>query len=181
VTPLCRRSCLLLLAALLFSWPIFLATALPLPCQAAETAAVRETASGKVLWIYDGDTLKVSGIGKVRLIGIDAPEREPSQRDDYFRRQGIVPATLRRIHREGRDFLIEKVKGETVSLDWEQPERDRHGRLLAYVILPDGRCLNELMLEKGYAVVYRRFDFSLKPDFLKAEESARSNKQGLWE
>ena len=30
-------------------------------------------------------------------------------------------------------------------------ERDRYGRLLAYVWLPDGRMLNRVMVQQGYA------------------------------
>ncbi|MEZ4598289.1 MAG: thermonuclease family protein [Syntrophotaleaceae bacterium] len=175
-----RHCCFLLLAALALGLACRL-TVIPLPALATEAAQVNDLLSGKVLWVYDGDTLEVSGVGKVRMIGIDAPEREPSPRDDFFLRRGIAPGTLRRIHRQGLDFLIGTVKGEMVYLEGEKPKRDRHGRLLAYVFLSDGQCLNKTMLDKGYAVVYRRFDFSRKPDFLKAEESARRQKQGLWQ
>ncbi|MEJ2700672.1 MAG: thermonuclease family protein, partial [Desulfuromonadales bacterium] len=63
----------------------------------------------------------------------------------------------------------------------DHDERDRYGRLLAYVVLPDGRMLNRLLLEKGYAAVYRRFDFRLKQDFLRAEADARRRQVGLWQ
>ena len=123
----------------------------------------------------------MSGIGTVRLLGIDAPEYEASRRDRYYRRWGIDPATLRRIHREGKAYLIDSLKGRTVALATGKEQRDRHGRLLAYVYLPDGRLLNRLLLKKGYAVVYRRFDFELKADFLEAEDRARRTKLGLWQ
>ncbi len=144
------------------------------------TLSAAESLSGRVKWIYDGDTIEVAGIGTVRLLGIDAPEHEASQRDRYYQRWGIEPATLRRIHKEGKSYLIETLTGQTVMLETEQEQRDRYNRLLAYVYLPDGRLLNRLLLEKGYAVVYRRFDFALKSDFLTAEEPARCHKLGLW-
>jgi micrococcal nuclease len=169
--PLSRRLSASTLLLLILLWP-----ALCSPARAAQ-----DTLSGTVRWIYDGDTIEVTGIGPVRLLGIDAPEHETSSRDAWFHRQGIAPAALRRINREGRNFLIANVKNRTVALSWEPESRDRHGRLLAYVTLPDGRLLNRLMLEKGYAVVYRRFDFALKEDFLAAEAEARRNKIGLWE
>lgn len=146
-----------------------------------QTLAGAETLHGQVSWIYDGDTIEVAGVGTVRLLGIDAPERETSWRDNYFQRWAIAPATLRQIHGAGKAHLIETLKGQSVTLQTENKQRDRYNRLLAYVYLPDGRLLNQLLLEKGYAVVYRRFDFELKADFLAAENRGRDNKRGLWQ
>lgn len=135
---------------------------------------------GKVSWVYDGDTIKITGIGKVRLLGIDVPEREDSLRDRFFTRQGIPPATLRSVHAQARRLVLERSYGQTVSLRTGHPAYDRYGRLLAYVTLPDGRLLNRLLLERGLAAVYRRFDFSLKKDFLLAEKQARQAGRGMW-
>lgn len=137
--------------------------------------------SGRVNWIYDGDTLRVEGIGKVRLIGIDAPEHEDSYRDRFYRRWGITPGRLRAIAAENLRFQIDTVKGQVVTLSFDRERTDKYGRTLAYVTLPDGRMLNRLLLEKGYATVFRRYDFRLKQDFLAAEEKARRAKVGLWE
>jgi micrococcal nuclease len=169
--PLLRRLPASTLLLLILLWPAL--------CPPARAPA--DNRGGAVHWIYDGDSIEVAGIGPVRLLGIDSPEHKTSGRDAWFRRQGIAPAVLRRINKEGRRFLIANVKNLTVALSCEPESRDRHGRLLAYVTLPDGRLLNRLMLEKGYAVVYRRFDFALKDDFLAAEAEARRNKVGLWE
>jgi micrococcal nuclease len=136
--------------------------------------------SGTVSWIYDGDTLKVDGIGKVRLLGIDTPEKDASPRDRYLLSRGVPPATLRRIAKEALQFSITEVKGQRVRLSFDSEGRDRHGRTLAYVHLPDGTLLNRLLLEKGYAVVYRRFDFRLKEDFLRVEAEAKSKRAGVW-
>ena len=136
--------------------------------------------TGKVVRVYDGDTIKVENIGKVRLIGIDTPEWQASDRDRYFLRQGISELTLRRIATVSREFVQTNVVGKAVVLLTDHEVRDRYGRLLAYVQLPDGRLLNRIMLEEGLAVVYRRFDFTLKSDFIKAEESARNMSRGLW-
>ncbi len=135
---------------------------------------------GTVSWIHDGDTLNVDGIGKVRLLGIDCPEKNDSQRDRYLRGQGVSRARLRAVAGEALQFNISRVKGQKVALHPGAQQKDRYGRLLAYVVLPDGQMLNRLLLEKGYAVVYRRFDFSHKDDFLRAEAEARRNKVGLW-
>jgi micrococcal nuclease len=145
------------------------------------TAAAEPVLQGEVTWIYDGDTLRVAGIGKVRLIGIDTPEKEASPRDDFYQQWQIPPAHLRTIAHKSLAFCIAEAKGKTVNLTLDATPRDRHGRLLAYVHLPDGRLLNRLLLEKGLATVYRKFDFRRKQDFLQAEQEARSKRWGLWQ
>ena len=143
-------------------------------------SAARQELRGRVLWVYDGDSLKVEGIGQVRLIGIDTPEREASGRDRFYRKLGVAPETLRSTAEKARQFNIRVVKGRAVSLVPDGDGRDRYGRLLAYVYLPDGRLLNRLLLENGLAVVYRRFDFRLKEDFLATEAEARREARGMW-
>ncbi len=136
---------------------------------------------GQVSWIHDGDTLEVRGLGKVRLLGIDCPEMEGTSRDRFYRDNFNIPSsTLRRTARAALDYNIEQVKGQQVRLQFDGSHRDRYGRLLAYVILPDGRCLNRLLLEKGLATVYRKFDFSRKDDFFAAEQKARRSGLGMW-
>ena len=145
------------------------------------TCACSEAASkGVVEGVYDGDTLQVKGVGKVRLIGIDTPEREDSSRDRSFTRLGARQRQLRPIGQAALRFNIAQAKGKTVRLDFDGPRKDRHDRTLAYVYLPDGRLLNRLLLEQGCAVVYRRFDFQHRDDFLRAEAAAREARLGLW-
>ena len=160
---MCRTLILLLLILLLFS------------------SASAETLSGKVSWIYDGDTIKVDGVGKVRLIGIDTPEKKDSSRDDYYFRHDKIPSpVLRKIANQAFLFNKEQVKNRKVKLTFAKEKADSHGRTLAYVFLPDGRMLNQLLIEKGLASVYRRFNFEHKEDFLRAEQSARNQNLGLW-
>src|SRR5512139_3444458 len=109
----------------------FLASALlfPLLAFAAERA--------KVVRVVDGDTIKVK-IGRVtetvRLIGVDTPETvHPNRPVEYF-------------GREASTFTKRKAQGKRVWLE-DDPEctnRDRYGRLLRYVYLPDGTLLNAL-------------------------------------
>lgn len=151
---------------------------LPLSVCAEESGLVLQ---GTVTWIYDGDTLEVDPHGKVRLIGIDSPERENSSRDNYLIKKGISAARQRTIYQQAKAFNITHVKNRQITLTLDDPERDRYGRLLAYLHLPDGRMLNRVLLEQGLAVVYRRFSFRLKEAFLAAETEAMKNKQGLWQ
>jgi micrococcal nuclease len=156
---------------------LLLLIVLPLGIAAGSDAA---DLRGRVEWIHDGDTIEVAGIGQVRLIGIDTPERKDGERDRFFVKLGGNGKILRRIAEEALKFNIRQVKGKEVRLEVDHEPRDTYGRLLAYVTLPDGRLLNRILLEKGYAVVYRRFDFRLKEDFLEAEAGARFGKVGLW-
>lgn len=136
---------------------------------------------GRVTWIYDGDTLKVEDIGKVRLIGIDTPEYKASHRDNYYSKNYAIDANkLREISRQAKIFNIKNAKGKRVRLVPGKVERDKHGRLLAYLYLPGGEMLNRLLLKKGLATVFRRYDFRYKNEFLKLEQKARQKKRGLW-
>lgn len=138
--------------------------------------------SGRVSWVYDGDSLRIEGIGKVRLLGIDTPEHQGSKRDDFYRDKfGIAPQRLRRIARWAKEFNISQVKGKQLRIETERQQHDRHGRLLVYAYLPDGRLLNALLLEEGLATVFRRFDFRRKKEFLKLEAAARTARKGLWQ
>lgn len=137
--------------------------------------------TGTITWVYDGDTVKVENIGKVRLLGIDTPEKEDSPRDNYYLRQGVDRGTLRRIADMALRFMIREAKGKRVTVQVGGDGTDRHGRTLAYIYLPDGRLLNRLLLEEGLAAVYRKFDFRLKADFLATEKAARLKRLGLWQ
>lgn len=156
-------------------WMLLLLLLVALPAPAAEL-------SGIVQWIYDGDTLQVAGVGRVRLLGIDTPEMEDSPRDRFYReRFRISRPQLRRIAHLAQKFNIAQVKGQRVRLETDQTERDQYDRLLAYVYLPDGHLLNRQLLEQGLAAVFRRYDFKRKREFLAAEDRARTAQLGLWQ
>jgi len=146
------------------------------------TTALSAELTGRVLWVYDGDTLKIENIGKVRLIGIDTPESQASSRDLFYtKRFSITEKRLRKIAKQAKYYNIHNLKDQRVSLKLDQTHRDKYDRLLAYVYLPDGRMLNRILLQKGLATVFRRYDFQYKKDFLEAETKARNGKLGLWE
>ena len=60
-------------------------------------------------------------------------------------------------------------------------ERDRYGRLLAYVYLPDGRMFNLLLAQRGYAsplTIPPNVEFADR--FVAAARRAREAGRGLW-
>jgi micrococcal nuclease len=163
---LIRRLAWILIAGLL--WP-------------ASAALASAEQHGIVSWVYDGDTLEIEPLGKVRLLGIDVPETVAGPRDDYYLRLGLSVTLLRRTSAAAKTYLIQHVKGQHVRITLDRTPRDKYDRLLGYVQLEDGRLLNRLLLEQGLASVFRRFDFKLKQDFLAAEASAQKQQVGLWQ
>ena len=84
---------------------------------------------------------------------------------------------------QAAEFAKRLTLGEsvTVYLDMPNPTRDKYGRLLAYLQLPDGRFLNEALLAEGCAYADPRFPHSFFNKYQQLEASARSRKKGLWQ
>ena len=101
-------------------------------------AAQRSGRLQRVTKHTDGDTLWLSGIGKVRLIGVDTPE--------VYR-----PGRVLRARGVGVRRSAPCRSGSEVRYRLGVEERDRYGRALAYVWLRDGRFLNRLLVARGYA------------------------------
>jgi micrococcal nuclease len=123
--------------------------------------------SARVTKHTDGDTLWLSGIGKVRLIGVDTPEVYGD--DECYGRQAsaFVERTL--------------PLGSTVRYRLGTEERDRYGRALAYVYLDGGRFLNLLLVRRGFAQVLTvppNVEFAER--FARAARRARAAGRGLW-
>lgn len=115
--------------------------------------------------ITDGDTFVCADGSRVRLLLIDAPERD----------QGPYGA-------KAKAALAELLPpGSTATLELDVRERDRFGRVLAYVTNAEGRFVNKEMLRRGMAIV------SVNPPnvrhvdrFREAKEQARAANTGLW-
>lgn len=122
--------------------------------------------------IVDGDTIVVDFNGKgekVRLIGMNTPESVKPNTP-------VQPYAI-----EASNFTKKMVSRKYVRLEFDVQERDKYGRLLAYVYLPDGQMLNEVLIEDGYARL-----MTIPPNvkyvdrFVKLQKKARDGKKGLW-
>lgn len=139
-----------------------------------------------VICVIDGNVLKVEYKDKkesVRLIGIDAPEckiNRKARKDAIRTRQGLLTITSMGI--EAARYVKRQVKGgDTIILEFDVRMRDKHGRLLSYVHLVDGRMLNEEILRAGYAyAVTVAPNVKYQDRFQKAHSEARKNRRGLW-
>ena len=125
--------------------------------------------SGKVSAVFDGDTILLDSGERVRYLGIDAPEtaHDGNRADCYGK--------------ESREANAGFVLHKTVTLQYDREHRDTHGRLLAYVISPEGKCVNAELLRGGYASVYRTSEgFSRLDDFLSFQRDAIRSRRGMW-
>ena len=122
--------------------------------------------------VVDGDTIVVALDGEaylVRYIGIDAPE---TVRPDW----PVEP-----FGPEASAFNQKLVEGQTVWLERDVSETDQFGRLLRYVWLEDGRLVNAVLVEEGYArAVTIPPDLKHAADVARLQREARANGRGLW-
>jgi len=118
--------------------------------------------TGIVTGVPDGDTLAVVAgdrTVRVRLHGIDCPEKDQPS--------GTA----------ARRFTADLALGATVTV--VEQDIDRYGRIVATVILPDGRNLNHEIAAAGWAWWYRQYapdDWRLRS----LESEARKARRGLW-
>ena len=143
----------------------------PLPTAAPATATLPSGVDVVVKAVVDGDTLRVSSNERVRLIGIDTPESvDPNRPAGCF-------------GKEASAFTASLVPpGTSVRLVGDVEQRDRYGRLLAYVYRQsDGLFVNAELLRRGFAQL-----LTIPPNIAHADEfvaisrQAREGAQGLW-
>jgi endonuclease YncB( thermonuclease family) len=119
--------------------------------------------SARVVGISDDDTITVLTAEKkqvkFRLNGIDAPE------------------TGQPFGTRAKQLASELAFGKTVTI--KKHDRDRYGRTIADVILPDGRSMNHEMVRQGMAWWYRRYAPNDK-ELSRLETEAKTNRRGLW-
>jgi len=124
--------------------------------------SLEQAFSGKVIGIADGDTIKVlhdNTVVSIRLKGIDCPEKRQ-------------PFGMR-----AKQFASNLCFGREVTIT--EGKRDKYKRLVADVILEDGRVLNQELVKSGFAWWYKQF--SPHDEVLnKLENEARQAKVGIW-
>jgi endonuclease YncB( thermonuclease family) len=129
--------------------------------------AMADTFSGRVVGISDGDTITVLDQAKkqhkVRLAGIDAPEKGQAFGD------------------RAKESLSRLVFDKSVTV--ESHKADRYGRLVGKVLVA-GRDANLEQVRAGFAWWYREYAKEQSPEdraaYATAEEDARASRRGLW-
>ena len=149
-------------------------------CPLWAIAAAPQSLEARVVGVTDGDTIKVLDANhveyKVRLAGIDAPER-----DQPFGQRS-------------KQSLSNAVMGQPVRIEWSK--QDRYGRLVGKVWVapptPDCRTtacpktldVNLAQLTVGLAWHYKEYQHEQTPEdrgrYAFAEQEARARHAGLW-
>lgn len=140
---------------------------------AADDGATGSASTGLVTRVVDGDTIHVRVGGRdetVRYIGVDTPEtKHPTKPVQCFGHAASA-------------FNERLVDGERVLLVADAEERDRYGRLLAYVHRRrDGLFVNAELARRGYAL-----PLTIPPNvrfadrFAALAREAREADRGLW-
>lgn len=100
-----------------------------------QTTSKKHEKFGICNYVVDGDTINVLGVGRIRLVGVDTPERGQSG------------------YQEAKDFTTNLCLDKTVYLDIDDAKSyDKYGRTLA-VVYVDEVNVNAELLQKGYAEI----------------------------
>ena len=126
-----------------------------------------EVVTGRVVGISDGDTIVLMDANstqyKVRLSGIDAPEKK----------QAFGQASKKSLS----DLIYEK----EVKIDWHK--QDRYGRLVGKIIF-EGEDINLAQIKRGMAWFFRKYQKEQphedRLNYLLSERAARESHVGLW-
>jgi micrococcal nuclease len=138
----------------------------------SSTPARGSTLHARVLRVVDGDTIQVrldgGRVERVRYIGVDTPE-------------SVKPDTpVQCFAKKASHFNESLVDGRAVTLRLDAEQRDRYGRLLAYVYAGP-TFVNRVLVRRGYART-----LTIPPNVAHADEFARLARRarqggvGLW-
>ena len=132
--------------------------------------------------VIDGDTIDLRKIGRVRLLGIDTPESRINPKlERDAKRTGEDINTIIKMGKKATEVTRSLVLGKKVKVEFDVEKKDRYGRWLAYIYLPDERMLNAELVKEGYAQVYT-FPPNVKytDRFLELQREAREKEKGFW-
>ncbi|MBY0474719.1 MAG: thermonuclease family protein [Nitrosomonas sp.] len=122
-----------------------------------------------VVRVYDGDTIILEDKKQIRLLGVNTPEIESRLRAEE---PGGAAAKM---------WLQAQLQESKVYLEYDQTKRDKYKRLLAHVFTPDGKHINQALLENGLAfvsIIPPNVRYSDK--LIQAQQQAEKQKIGIW-
>jgi len=147
--------------------PIVVAAAIAI-IASAEARSLPRSELVLVRAVIDGDTIDVTMFGRVRLLGIDAPEI------------GRGFDTSAPFAYAARDKLVSLVLRRWVRLESDGDRFDVYKRRLAYVVTEDDVCANVVLVREGLARVSARVPLARLQELKAAEAEAQSFRKGMW-
>ncbi len=142
-----------------------------MPATASTCEAIKTAERVQVVYVYDGDTVKLNDGRRLRLIGINTPEL----RDDDHPTQHLADAARTLLQR-----LLE-TNNRILLLQYGKQEHDHYGRLLAHAFLEDGDNIAVYLLQQGLATTLVVPPNSWGADcYQHVEDEARLDRRGLW-
>ncbi len=141
------------------------------PCPAAGCPAGHIDERVQVIYVYDGDTVKLKDGRRVRLIGIDTPEID--------RNGGNNEPLANEARATLKDMLDQE--NRILLLQYGAEHLDHYGRLLAHGFLQNGDNVAVRLLQKGLATT-----LVVPPNtwalvcYQRLEDDARTDRIGLW-
>jgi len=124
-----------------------------------------------VATVIDGDTVHLKDGRKIRFIGINTPEvgRNGKASEPFAHQAYLALKKLLSGHKK-------------IGLSFDKDNKDRYKRVLAYIILPDGRSVGQFLLQQGLA-----FSIAVPPNikqincFRTIETNAKRARAGVWQ
>lgn len=120
------------------------------------------TETARVKRVIDGDTLELADGRRVRLVGINTPEKDEP------------------LYAEATAALKELVEGQQVTLEYDQERTDQYKRTLAYVFKGEIFANGEVV-RRGLAYCYTwEPNTRHKDELITFQREARAARLGLW-
>jgi len=119
-----------------------------------------------VVRVIDGDTVELMGGDRLRLLGIDTPEKGE------------------RFHDQAAALLGRLALGKKARIEYADNRRDRYGRMLGFLYVDDTLFANRTILDSGLGCLYLFHEQDLQraqfKELLEAQRTALEKQLGLW-
>ena len=151
---------------------VFITLAIFTPVIYADSCTVSQLAETvQVAHVYDGDTIKLTDGRKLRLIGINTPERGRDKKNN----EPFYQAAKDQLQQ-----IINKNKNQ-IKIAFGREKHDRYKRFLAHIFTMDNKNITAILIKKGLG-----FSIAVPPNvqllncYQNAETEAQTLKRGIW-
>lgn len=138
--------------------------------------------------VLDGDSIIICNRftqmkKEIRLYGLDAPEVKINRKMKEDEEKSSLPAELLlQFGLQSLHFVLSVAPPKTIVTIITEQENyyDYWNRQLGYVILPSGLCLNELLLQSGYAKATKQYYCGKLAEYQAMNRQAQLNGIGIY-